>query len=545
MASILAIHPSRMTMPEPQLQEIRRRRTFAIISHPDAGKTTLTEKLLLYGGAIDTAGSVRARKNQRQATSDWMALEQQRGISITSTVLQFEYDGYVLNLLDTPGHQDFSEDTYRTLTAADSAVMLIDNARGVEPQTRKLFHVCRERGIPIFTFINKLDRPGQEPLELLSEIEEVLGIASSPVNWPIGDGHDFQGVYDRGSKAVHLFRRTEHGAHRAPVRVTDLSDPALEDLLSAPRLDRLREDVDLLEGAGEELDLDAVRRGALTPAFFGSAANNFGVELFLDHFIRMAPGPAGRTAETGVVQPDESEFRGFIFKIQANMDPNHRDRIAFMRVVSGRFERDMLVQNPRSGRQIRLTRPQKLFGQDRVVTEEAYPGDIVGLSNPGVFAIGDTLCTGAPVKFEGIPRFPPEQFAMLRNQNMSRYKQFQKGIEQLSEEGVVQLFYEVDAAKREPIVGAVGALQFEVVQFRLRSEYGVETTLENLPLRHVRWLDAGPLDLKQARIFQGARRVEDTAGHPAVLYDGEWVLRYMQEQNPKVRYLEKPPGAAA
>jgi peptide chain release factor 3 len=525
------------------MQEIRRRRTFAIISHPDAGKTTLTEKLLLYGGAIQLAGSVSARKNQRKATSDWMELERQRGISITSTVLQFEYDGYMLNLLDTPGHQDFSEDTYRTLTAADSAVMLIDNAKGVEPQTKKLFHVCRQSGIPIFTFINKLDRPGLEPLELLAEIEEVLGISSVPVNWPIGDGPEFRGVYDRRDREVHLFGQTDHGSRRAPVRATDLADPALERLLGPTRYARLREEIELLDGAGEELDQEQVSRGELTPVFFGSAANNFGVELFLNSFIRMAPAPASRLADDRPVEPGEPEFRGFIFKIQANMDPNHRDRIAFMRVVSGRFERDMSVNNPRLGRQVRLTRPQKLFAQDRVLMEEAYPGDIVGLTNPGVFNIGDTLCTGAPLRFHGIPRFLPEHFAVLRNTRMEKYKQFQKGIDQLGEEGVVQILHDVDAARREPILAAVGRLQFEVVQYRLQSEYGVETVLESTPFRHLRWLEAEPEALKTMRWFQGSRRVEDGEGLPAGLFDGDWSLSYMQEQHPKVRFLEAPPHA--
>ncbi len=525
------------------LNEIQRRRTFAIISHPDAGKTTLTEKLLLYGGAIQLAGSVSARKNQRKATSDWMALEQQRGISITSTVLQFEYAEHVLNLLDTPGHQDFSEDTYRTLMAADSAVMLIDNAKGVEPQTRKLFTVCRQRGIPIFTFVNKLDRPGLEPLELLADIENVLGIESVPVNWPIGDGQDFQGVYHRRDKEVHLFERTERGARRAPVRATDLADPVLERMLTPNRLSKLREEVELLDVAGEELDMERVGRGEITPVFFGSAATNFGVELFLNDFIRMAPGPAPRRTPDRDVAPDEPEFRGFIFKIQANMDPNHRDRIAFMRVVSGRFERDMSVSSPRLNRQVRLSRPQKLFAQDRVIMEEAYPGDIVGLTNPGVFAIGDTLCTGAPLQFQGIPRFAPEHFAVLRNVRVDRYKQFQKGIDQLGEEGVMQVFYDVDAARREPILGAVGRLQFEVVQFRLQSEYGVETILEQTPYRHVRWLDGDPETLKSMRYFQGSRRVEDGQGQQAALFDGDWSLNYMQEQNPKVRFLEVPVGA--
>jgi peptide chain release factor 3 len=525
--------------------EIRRRRTFAIISHPDAGKTTLTEKLLLYGGAIQLAGSVTARKNQRKATSDWMAMEQQRGISITSTVLQFEYGDHVLNLLDTPGHQDFSEDTYRTLMAADSAVMLIDNARGVEPQTIKLFQVCRQRDIPIFTFINKLDRPGQEPLALLTEIEDVLGIRSVPVNWPIGDGPDFQGVYDRAAREVHLFDRTSHGAHRAPVRVTDLSDPALQRLVNPLRYEKLREEIELLDVAGEPLDRERMDRGLLTPVFFGSAVTNFGVELFLHAFIQMAPGPSPRPVEERLVEPDEPEFRGFIFKIQANMDPNHRDRVAFMRVVSGRFERDMAVLNPRLGRRVNLTRPQKLFAQGRTGMEEAYPGDIVGLTNPGVFAIGDTVCTGAPVRFDGIPRFLPEAFALLRNTHTTKYKQFQNGLQQLSEEGVVQLFYDVEAARREPILAAVGNLQFEVVQFRLRTEYGVETVLEGMPFRHVRWVEAEPEILRRMQWYSGTRPVEDGDGRPAVLFESDWTLNYTREKNPRLRFLDAPPAALA
>ena len=525
------------------LSEIQRRRTFAIISHPDAGKTTLTEKLLLYGGAIQTAGSVSARKNQRKATSDWMALEQQRGISITSTVLQFEYDGYMLNLLDTPGHQDFSEDTYRTLVAADSAVMLIDNARGVEPQTRKLFPVCRQRGIPIFTFINKLDRAGREPLDLMKEIEDVLGIRSVPVNWPIGDGDDFRGVYDRRTREVHLFTRTEHGARPAPVQVTDLADPGLEALLGTARCARLRDDIELLDIAGEAMDQDNIDSGEITPMFFGSAVTNFGVEPFLNSFIKMAPGPAPRATAERAIQPDEPEFRGFVFKIQANMDPNHRDRIAFLRVVSGHFERDMTVMNPRLGRTVRLTRPQKLFAQDRILMEEAYPGDIIGLTNPGVFAIGDTLCTGAPVRFQGMPRFAPEHFAVLRNRRTEKYKQFQKGIEQLSEEGVVQLFHNINAARTEPILAVVGRLQFEVVQFRLETEYGVETILEPMPFEVLRWVDASPDDVKDIHWVQNTRRVEDSDGHLAVLFPSMWSLNYMQEQNPKIGFGETPPGS--
>jgi peptide chain release factor 3 len=518
--------------------EIERRRTFAIISHPDAGKTTLTEKLLLYGGAIQMAGSVTARRNRRQATSDWMELEKQRGISITSTVLQFPYQGHVLNLLDTPGHQDFSEDTYRTLVAADSAVMLIDNAKGVEPQTKKLFHVCRQRGIPIFTFINKLDRPGLEPLELLAEIEQVLGIRSVPVVWPIGDGDRFRGVYDRQSQQVHLYERTQHGAKRAPVQATDLSDLQLAELLGEEMVAKLREDIELLDIAGEPLDFQKITTGEITPVFFGSAVTNFGVELFLERFIQMAPSPLPRRAEKGDVFPQESEFRGFVFKIQANMDPNHRDRIAFMRVVSGRFERDMPALNPRLGKTLRLTRPQKLFASERDIVEEAYPGDIIGLTNPGVFLLGDTICTGPALRFLDFPRFAPEHFAVLRNRKTDKYKQFQKGIQQLSEEGVVQLFHEINAGRTEPVLGVVGRLQFEVIQHRLMSEYGVETLLETTPYSFARWVDADAETLRQMHWGMGTRRVEDEAGNLVCLFESEWGMNYLIEKNPQVRFLD-------
>lgn len=521
--------------------EIKRRRTFAIISHPDAGKTTLTEKLLLYGGAIQTAGSVAARKNRKKTTSDWMELEQQRGISVTTTVLQFEYMDHVLNLLDTPGHQDFSEDTYRTLMAADAAVMLLDNARGVEPQTIKLFKVCRQRGIPIFTFVNKMDRPGMDRLELLEQLEEVLGIGSIPINWPIGDGPDFKGVYSRQTREVHLYERTEHGSKKAPVMAADLADPKLADLLGRTRLQQLTEEIELLDGAGEELDMQAVLNGKLTPVFFGSAITNFGVELFLESFIEMAPAPIAREAGDEIISPDCPDFRGLVFKIQANMDPNHRDRIAFMRVISGKFERDMMVTNPRLGRQIRLTRPQKLFAQDRVITEVAYPGDIVGLTNPGVFAIGDTLSTGPVVSFTNFPRFTPEHFMHLRNRRIEKYKQFLKGIQQLSEEGVVQLFYELDASSKEPILGAVGQLQFEVVQYRLQAEYGVETILDALPYEMVRWPHASPEAISGIRWRTGCRPVRDAFENVAGLFTGEWSLRYLQEDYPEIAFRDEPP----
>ena len=527
------------------LEEIRRRRTFAIISHPDAGKTTLTEKLLLYGGAIQEAGAVTAKKNRRQATSDWMELEKQRGISVTSTVLQFPYSGLVLNLLDTPGHEDFSEDTYRTLVAADSATMLIDAARGVQPQTKKLFKVCRQRGIPIFTFMNKMDRPGRDPLDLLNELEEVLGIRSAPVVWPIGEsGDQFRGVYDRRSGEVHLFDRTAHGAHRAPVQAAGLADAErLSDLLGAEEYARLKDEIELLDVAGEPLDQAKIDRGEITPVFFGSAVTNFGVELFLRRFIEMAPAPTPRLADKGDVFPEEPEFRGFVFKVQANMDPNHRDRIAFLRVVSGRFERDMAATNVRTGKTVRLTRPQKLFAAEREVVEEAYPGDIIGLTNPGAFALGDTVCVGPPVRFQGIPRFAPEHFAVLRNRRTEKYKQFQKGIQQLSEEGVVQLFHEANAARTEPMLGVVGQLQFDVVRFRLETEYGVETVVEPAPFGYVRWLEAGnEAALKEVFWPNNCRRMVDDSGNPCVLFESEWGMNYLIEKHPEVAFLESPPG---
>lgn len=525
------------------LPEIRRRRTFAIISHPDAGKTTLTEKLLLYGGAIQLAGQVTAKKNRQQATSDWMELEKQRGISITSTVLQFPYDGYTLNLLDTPGHQDFSEDTYRTLVAADSALMLIDNAKGVEPQTRKLFHVCRQRGIPIFTFINKMDRPGKDPLELMTEIEDVLGIHCVPVVWPIGDGDRFRGVYDRQDKTLHLYERVERGDTRAPetMRAADLDNPALRDLLGEEALAKLREDIELLEIAGEPLETEKIASGEITPLFFGSAVTNFGVELLLRRFIEMAPAPMPRLAEKGDIHPEEPEFRGFVFKIQANMDPSHRDRVAFMRVVSGKFERDMTAVNARSGKAVRLTRPQRLFAASRETVDEAYPGDIIGLTNPGAFQLGDTVCTGPAVRFQNFPRFAPEHFAVLRNRRTEKYKQFQKGVEQLSEEGVVQLFHEINASRTEPILGVVGQLQFEVIQFRLLTEYGAETIIDRLPYSLARWVEGTPEALRDVHWISGTRRVEDAAGNLVALFESEWGLNYMIEKNPDITFRDTAP----
>ena len=520
-------------------REVARRRTFAIISHPDAGKTTLTEKLLLYGGAISLAGSVRARRNQRVTTSDWMALEQQRGISISSTVLQFPYRDYQLNLLDTPGHQDFSEDTFRTLAAADSAVMVIDAAKGVEERTKRLFQVCRLRGIPIFTFVNKLDRPAREPLALLDEIESVLGIDATPVNWPIGDGPTFRGVYDRASRQVHLFDRTEHGQRIAPVQATDAFDSALGELLGEHLSARLSLDIELLEGAGAAFDRRRVLQGEQTPVFFGSALTNFGVQLFLDAFVAQAPPPGPRRARGTTVDPEGEDFSGFIFKIQANMDPLHRDSVAFLRVCSGRFERDTVVQHVRTGRKVRLAHSHKLFARERESLDEAFPGDIVGLVNPGQFAIGDTLCTGPRVEFEGIPRFQPEQFALLHNTNTAKYKQFRKGLRQLEEEGAIQILHARDGARWEPILAAVGQLQFDVARFRLESEYGVATELQPLPYRVARWL-VGELDEILALPWgRGALLAEDRDGRIVGLFNSEWSVGFWQKHySPNVEYRE-------
>ncbi|WP_421658135.1 peptide chain release factor 3 [Leptothermofonsia sp. ETS-13] len=521
---------------EAELQAaVDQRRNFAIISHPDAGKTTLTEKLLLYGGAIHQAGAVKARRAQRHATSDWMEMEQQRGISITSTVLQFEYRGCHINLLDTPGHQDFSEDTYRTLAAADNAVMLIDAAKGLEPQTRKLFEVCRMRGLPIFTFVNKLDRPGREPLELLDEIEQELDLQTYAVNWPIGMGDRFKGVFDRRSRQIHLFERSAHGQREAIDTVIDLGDPRIEDLLEPELYYQFKDDLEVLEGLGPELDLEQVHQGKMTPVFFGSAMTNFGVELFLDAFLDYALKPVAHMSTEGEIPPTYPEFSGFVFKLQANMDPKHRDRVAFIRVCSGKFEKDMTVNHARTGKVVRLSRPQKLFAQDRAVIEEAYPGDVIGLNNPGVFAIGDTIYVGQKLEYEGIPSFSPELFAYLKNPNPSKFKQFQKGVSELREEGAVQIMYSADEAKRDPILAAVGQLQFEVVQFRLQNEYGVETRLELLPYSVARWVEGGWEALQKVGRLFNTVTVKDIWDRPVLLFRNEWNLHQLQEDHPELK----------
>jgi peptide chain release factor 3 len=525
-----------MTSPTltPELQAlaeaVARRRNFAIISHPDAGKTTLTEKLLLYGGAIQQAGAVKAKGEQRKVTSDWMELEKQRGISITSTVLQFDYAGSTINLLDTPGHQDFSEDTYRTLAAADNAVMLEDAAKGLEPQTRKLFEVCRMRQIPIFTFINKMDRPGREPLELLDEIEQELGLACWPVNWPIGSGERFRGVIDRRSQKVILFERAERG-RQSEEKVMTVAEARDAGVVEPDLLAQALEELELLDGAGADLDLELVHGGQLSPVFFGSAMTNFGVRPFLDAFLELAQKPIPRASSAGLIDPVAPGFSGFVFKLQANMDPRHRDRIAFVRVCSGQFEKDMTVQHARSGRTIRLSRPQKLFGQDREVVEDAYPGDVIGLNNPGVFAIGDTIYVGPKLEYEGIPCFSPEIFAWLRNPNPSAFKSFRKGVNELREEGAVQILYDTDESKRDPILAAVGQLQLEVVQYRLEHEYGVQTRLEPLGFSVARWVVGGwPALEAVGRIFN-CKTVRDAWNRPVLLFKNDWNLGQLAEDH--------------
>ena len=525
-------------------EEINRRRTFAIISHPDAGKTTLTEKFLLYGGAVQLAGSVTARKNQRQSTSDWMELERKRGISISSTVLQFEYNGYKINLLDTPGHQDFSEDTYRVLTAVDAVVMVIDAAKGVEKQTRKLFEVCRRREIPIFTFINKLDRPTKDPLELLDELEHVLGIHAYVMNFPLGTGFEFRGVYDRQLKQVHLFELIAGGAYRVPVEVSTLSDPIVRERLDDKTYHKVVEELDILDHAGATFDTQAVLDGKLTPVFFGSARNNFGLQLLLDGFLNHAGPPRSRTSNGKIVPMEQEAFSGFIFKIQANMDPKHRDRIAFVRVCSGKFERDMMVIHQRTGKKVRLSNASKLFGQSRETVDEAYPGDIVGFVGQQHFGIGDTLTEVGSIVYNEIPHFLPEVFATLSNSNPASFKKFRKGLDQLLQEGVVQGLQCLNAVQRVPILAAVGPLQFEVVQYRLQSEYGAESRLELTKWTLMRWVDP-PLAREQVsglNLPPGSELAENAEGMLVILFKSEWALNYFFEKNPSIKLSELPSG---
>jgi len=520
-------------------KEVARRRNFAIISHPDAGKTTLTEKLLLYGGAINEAGAVKARRASKHATSDWMELEKQRGISITSTAMQFEYQGYQINLLDTPGHADFSEDTYRTLSAADNAVMLIDAAKGLEPQTRKLFAVCRLNGLPVFTFVNKLDRPSLEPLEILDQIEKEFDLPTYAVSWPIGSGDRFRGVYYRPTKKVYLFDKTGNTGRSKGAKSNeyDFDDPVLIDLIEEDLYLQLRDEVELLDMACPELDLEKVRDGKLSPIYFGSGMNNFGVELFLKSFLTFADKPRAHESEEEKVEPDDEDFSGFVFKLQANMDPKHRDRVAFLRVCSGTFERGMKVTVERTGKQLSLSRPQKMFAQEREVVESGFAGDIIGLNNPGSFAIGDTVYAGKRRAYPGIPSFSPELFGYLRNPNPSTYKQFQKGMDGLLGEGAVQVLYQKEGGRNDPILAAVGQLQFEVVQSRMETEYGVQTILEPLPYQVARWVVGGWDAVEKVGKLFNAAVVRDIYDRPVLLFRNTWNLDQLVADVPDIGEL--------
>jgi peptide chain release factor 3 len=516
-----------------------KRRTFAIISHPDAGKTTLTEKLLLYGGAIHQAGAVKSRKAARAATSDWMEIERKRGISVTSSAMAFEFGGYRYNLLDTPGHQDFSEDTYRTLTAADCAIMLIDAAKGVEAQTRKLFEVCRMRGTPIVTFVNKLDRPARDPMDLMTEVEEVLKLRTAPVAWPIGSGDRFQGVYDRMQKRVLTFERTAQNAQKAPVKVSGIDDKALDAMLGEEAVKELRAEVELIDGAGEQYDESRFLKGEITPVFFGSALTNFGVEPFLEAFAQMCPKPAPHETNEGIIEPEDERFSGFVFKVQANMDPSHRDRIAFLRVCSGKFTGGMRVFHHRLDKEIRLARAEQMMAQERQSVDEAWAGDIIGLYDPGIFRIGDTLSSQPGLAFDTVPRFSPEFFARVVLRDPMKRKQLQKGIEQLSEEGTIQLFLE-PGREKDPILGVVGELQFDVLKFRLENEYGAKVELERLGYSYARWVE-GPTsaqDIVKARIAAG---VLDVDGRPVALLRDDWELRRAQSDNPTWKFNATAP----
>lgn len=528
--------------------EIERRRTFAIISHPDAGKTTLTEKFLLYGGAIAMAGAVKGKKNTRHAVSDWMEIEKQRGISVTSSVMQFNYNGYCINILDTPGHQDFSEDTYRTLMAADSAVMVIDAAKGVENQTRKLFKVCVMRNIPIFTFINKMDRESRNPFDLLEEIENELGIKTYPVNWPIGSGKDFKGVYDRENRRIISFEMNDgmnYGTKEVAATEVDLNDENLANVIGQSNYNTLKDDVELLDGASEEFDSELVNNGKLSPVFFGSALTNFGVEPFLENFLKMTPPPLPRNTESGVVDPFDENFSAFIFKIQANMNKAHRDRIAFMRIVSGKFNKEMEVLHVQNNRTMRLSQPQQIMANEREVIEEAYAGDIMGVFDPGVFSIGDTICAPSKkVVFEGIPTFAPEHFSRIRQKDTLKRKQFIKGTTQIAQEGAIQIFSEPQSGFEEVIVGVVGVLQFDVLEYRLKNEYNVDIIREDLSYEYIRWitsqkhLDGGLDELKNLVLTSDTKLIQDVRGNYLLIFTSEWNIKWALDKNEGLELAE-------
>ena len=520
-------------------KEIEKRRTFAIISHPDAGKTTLTEKFLLYGGAINLAGSVKGKATARHAVSDWMEIEKERGISVTSSVLQFNYGGFCINILDTPGHQDFSEDTYRTLMAADSAVMVIDASKGVEAQTRKLFKVCVMRHIPIFTFINKMDRDANDTFDLLDDIEKELGIATCPMNWPIGSGKNFRGVYDRRENKVVTFHDTQKGTKEGIATEYDRDDPELLEFIGNAAHEQLCEEIDLLDGASAEFDQEKVSAGELSPVFFGSALTNFGVEIFLKYFLEMTTSPLPRLCDTGVIDPVEEPFSAFVFKIQANMNKAHRDRVAFMRICSGRFDAGMEVYHVQGDHRLRLSQPQQMMASDRHIVEEAYAGDIIGVFDPGIFSIGDTICMpGKKFAFEGIPTFAPEHFARVRQVDTMKRKQFVKGITQIAQEGAIQIFQEMSSGMEEIIVGVVGVLQFDVLKYRLNNEYNVEIILENLPYEHIRWVENPDFDPETLTGTSDMKKIRDLKGRPLLLFINSWSPGMVLERNPGLQMAE-------
>ena len=517
-------------------KEIERRRTFAIISHPDAGKTTLTEKFLLYGGQINTAGSVKGKATAKHAVSDWMEIEKERGISVTSSVLQFEYENMCINILDTPGHQDFSEDTYRTLMAADSAVMVIDASKGVEAQTRKLFAVCAMRHIPVFTFINKMDRDAMDTFELLDDIETELSMPTCPINWPIGSGKGFKGVYDRNDREVLLFSDTKKGTKLGETERVGIDDEALNSHITNEEREKLLEEMELLDGAGAEFDQEEVFNGKLSPVFFGSALTNFGVQTFLEHFLRMTGSPLPRKANTGIIDPVENEFSAFVFKIQANMNKAHRDRVAFMRICSGKFDAGMTVHHVQGGKDVRLSQPQQMMADDRHMVEEAYAGDIIGVFDPGIYSIGDTLTTSSEkFEFEGIPTFAPEHFARVTQVDTMKRKQFIKGIEQIAQEGAIQIFQEFNTGMEEIIVGVVGVLQFDVLKYRLNNEYGVEIRLDNLPYEHIRWIENEDVDVDRIIGTSDMKKVKDMKGRPLLLFVNSWSVNMVLDRNEDLR----------
>ncbi|MBH1939614.1 peptide chain release factor 3 [Mobilitalea sibirica] len=519
--------------------EIKRRRTFAIISHPDAGKTTLTEKLLLFGGAINLAGSVKGRKTEKHAVSDWMEIEKKRGISVTSSVMQFNYKDYCINILDTPGHQDFSEDTYRTLMAADSAVMVIDASKGVENQTIKLFKVCVMRNIPIFTFINKLDREAKDTFELLDEIESVLGIRTCPINWPIGSGKNFKGIYNRNSKRITRFYAANNGQKALESVEVELGDAQVDTLIGKDNHDILSEEIELLDGASSDFDLDLVLNGELTPVFFGSALTNFGVETFLKNFLSMTTSPLPRESSEGKIDPINNEFSAFVFKIQANMNKAHRDRIAFIRLCSGKFTAGMEVNHVQGNKKIRLAQPQQLMAQERKIVEEAYAGDIIGVFDPGIFSIGDTLCMpDQKFTYAGIPTFSPEHFAKVRQVDTMKRKQFLKGISQIAQEGAIQIFQEYNTGMEEIIVGVVGVLQFDVLKYRLEYEYGVEVLLDMLPYEYIRWVENKNIDVNTLSVSSDTKKVKDLKGNPLLLFVHRWSIQTALDRNKDLKLSE-------